>query len=159
MSQDEWPQVMLWSLHLGKFRTSTGLQSVRSRCWCNALINWAMKPLMMTPQITSSHNQWLHSSVGRWRALQRHLEVTARNPVEVLNFSGFSKQLLKLRANTARIIASHDFISAFQYMIHFINIISSLTGLFGAFSGALLLLTSCQFINIFHCWWNGSRCH
>ena len=34
-----------------------------------------------------------------------------------------------------------------------------LTGLFGEFSVVLLLLTSRRFINIFHCWLNGSLSH
>ena len=50
----------------------------------------------------------------------RYREVTGSNSVEVLNFSGFSSQLLKFASITARIIALLDFISAFQYVIHFI---------------------------------------
>ena len=45
------------------------------------------------PQMTSSHHMWLHSLVG-----QSHPKVPGLNPVEVLNFSGFSKQLLKLHS-------------------------------------------------------------
>ena len=38
----------------------------------------------MTPQLTCSQRQWLHSSVGK--ASHRYREVTGSNPVEVLNF-------------------------------------------------------------------------
>ena len=41
-------------------------------------------------------------------------------PAKVLNFSGFSTQLLKIEFITARIIALLDFMTTVQYMIHFI---------------------------------------
>ena len=65
----------------------------------------------MNPQLTCSQRQWLHSSVGR--ASHRYCKVTGSNPVKVLNvfFSGFLKQLHKLRF-TATIIPSFHFISA-----------------------------------------------
>ena len=46
------------------------------------------------------------------RASQRNREVTGSNPVEVLNFSGFSTQIAKIAFITAKIIASLDFTSA-----------------------------------------------
>ena len=63
----------------------------------------------LNPQMTSSH-LWFHSSVGL-RALHHHCEVTGSNLIEVLNFSVFSTQLLKIVFKTERIIASLDIIS------------------------------------------------
>ena len=48
-------------------------------------------------------------------------QVTGSNPVKVLDFPCFSTQLLKIVFITSRIIASLDFISAVQYVIHLIN--------------------------------------
>ena len=53
------------------------------------------------------------------RAPHRHLEVTDSNPVEGLNFLRLTCAIAKIAFKTARIIASLDFISEVQYMIHF----------------------------------------
>ena len=55
------------------------------------------------------------------RASDRKREVTGSNPVEVLTFSGFYMQLLKLRS-LPRWYSLLDFKSAVNYMKHFIYI-------------------------------------
>ena len=60
---------------LEKFRTSTGIEPVTSR---------------YLPNVSGFIAQLV-------RASHRYREVTGSNAVEVPNFSGFSKQLLKLR--------------------------------------------------------------
>ena len=87
-----------------KFRTSTGFEPVTSRFRCDALTNWAMKPLTLGAchlwvlMVPSGMNQWQAPNVSSFiaqlvRASHRNREVTGSNPVEVLNFSGFSTQL------------------------------------------------------------------
>ena len=113
-------------VYLGKpeeFRTSTGFEPVTKWCRCDAgepteltariitsldlissvqcmiyfiyhFIHWFIHhSTIWTHKWTSSQYQWLHSSV---RASQQHREVTGSNPVEVLNLSSISSQLLKL---------------------------------------------------------------
>ena len=121
-------QVKLWSSQLWtqlleepeKFRTLTGFEPVTSRFRCDALTNWAMKPLTLGAGhlwvliLPWGMNQWTKWYI-KWiiyklpapnvsgfiaqlvTASHRYREVTGSNPVEVLNVSGFSKQLLKLR--------------------------------------------------------------
>ena len=86
-----------------KFRTSTGFEPVTSRFRCDALTNWAMKPLTLSVATVSGFIAQLV------RASHRNREVTGSNPVEVLNFSGFSTQLQKIALITAKIIASFDY--------------------------------------------------
>ena len=94
-----------------KFRTSTGFEPVTSRFRYDALTNWAMKPLTLGAghlwvlMVPWGMNQWWNGiwnesymNCGyeiKWsydlRSYER--EVTGSNPVEVLNFSGFSTQL------------------------------------------------------------------
>ena len=61
-----------------KVRTSTGFEPVTSRNRCDALTSGFIAQLV--------------------RASHRYREVTGSNPLEVLTFSGFYKQLLKLRS-------------------------------------------------------------
>ena len=70
-----------------KVRTSTGFEPVTSRYRCDAQTNWAMKPLTL-----GAGHLWVLMSP--WR-----------KDVEVLTFSGFSTQLLKIAFITAMIIA------------------------------------------------------
>ena len=43
-----------------KFRTSTGFEPMTSRCQCDAVTHWPMKPLMLgVGQLSISHNQWI----------------------------------------------------------------------------------------------------
>ena len=103
-----------------------------SRYWCDALTNWAMKPLTLGAGhlwLLMSSNEPFKSAVQymkhfiyhftsilhgltrthKWpapnvsgfiaqlvRASHRYHEVTGSNPVEVLTFSGFYTQLLKI---------------------------------------------------------------
>ena len=67
-----------------------------------AMIFAVMKPLTLGAgplDVSGFIAQWLHSFVAQLvRASHRNREVTGSNPVEVLNFSGFSTQLQKLRS-------------------------------------------------------------
>ena len=127
-----------------KFRTSTGFEPVTSRYRCDALTNWATKPLTLgaghlwVVMFPWGMNQrwndiWIGSYMNcryhfivdsfltgtlqptKWpapnvsgfvaqldRASHRYREVTGSNPVEVLQFSGFSTQLQKLRSKLRR---------------------------------------------------------
>ena len=103
-----------------KVRTSTGFEPVTSWYRRNALSNWAMKPLTL-----GARHLWVLMSPWRmdvkwcmkcfiyWtvdlsnvsgfiaqldRASHWYREVTGSDPVEVLTFSGFCSQLLKLRS-------------------------------------------------------------
>ena len=91
-----------------KVRTSTGFEPVTSRYRCDDLTNWAMTPLTL-----GTGHFWVIISPWRmdvtWymkcgfiaqlvRVSHREREVTGSNPVEVLTFSGFCSQLLKLRS-------------------------------------------------------------
>ena len=43
-----------------KFRTSTGFEPMPSRCRCDVVTHWPMKPLMLgVSQLSISHNQWI----------------------------------------------------------------------------------------------------
>ena len=139
-----WNQVRLWSSQLWaqfmqlRGEAWTGFEPVTSRFRCDALTNWAMKPLTLGAghlwvlMVPWGMNQWwngiwnesymncgyeikwgydLRIRTHKWpapnvsgfiaqlvRASHRNREVTGSNPVEVLNFSGFSTQLHKLRS-------------------------------------------------------------
>ena len=101
-----------------KFRTSTGFEPVTSQFRCDALTNWAMKPLTLGAghlwvlMVPWGMNQWWNGiwnesymNCGyeiKWSYDLRSYEsnfcncVGSSNPVEVLNFSGFPTQLQKL---------------------------------------------------------------
>ena len=118
------------------FRTSTGFEPVTSRYRCDALTNWAMKPLTLgaghlwvpiafiyDPFHISFHRWFIpHGKIGthKWpapnvsdfiaqsvRASHLYREVTGSNPVEVLNFQA-SLRNCKNCVNCA-IIASLDY--------------------------------------------------
>ena len=67
-SSPSWTQFKQLRIEAWKSQDLTGFEPVTSQYRCDALTNWAMKPL------------------------------TGSNPVEVLTFSGFYTQLLKLRS-------------------------------------------------------------
>ena len=78
-----------------KVRTWTGFEPVTSRYRCDALTNWAMKPLTVRTStgfepVTSRYRC---DALTNWA--MKPLTV-ASNPVEVLTFSGFYTQLLKI---------------------------------------------------------------
>ena len=101
------------------FRTSTGFEPMTSRYRCDALTNWAMKPLtlgaghlwvLMVPLGMKPpwNDIWNGSYMNKWpapnvcgfiaqlvRASHRNHEVTSSNP---LKFSGFFTELQKLRS-------------------------------------------------------------
>ena len=76
-----------------KFRTSTGFEPVTSRYRCDALTNWAMKPLTLgAGHLWIPMFPWGERELHLWIPMFPHrymyCEVTGSNPVEVLNFSG-----------------------------------------------------------------------
>ena len=76
--------------------------SSQSECAFNA-IHWLwLIDNWPTPKISGLIGQWV-------TAPHRHREGMGSNPVEVLNFSGFSMQLLKIAFITVKIIASLDY--------------------------------------------------
>ena len=91
----QWTQFM--QLHKEawkKFRTSTGFEPVTSRCRCDALTNWAMKPLTL-----GAGQLWVHMFPWKKPICSREF------------FSGFFTQLHKLRSLRRSFLHFH-FISA-----------------------------------------------
>ena len=93
-----------------KVRTSTGFEPVTSRYRCDALTNWMFQYMK---HFIYHFTSILHALIRthKWpapnvsgviaqlvRASHQYREVTGSNPVEVLTFSGFCSQLLKLRS-------------------------------------------------------------
>ena len=85
-----------WRTLKNQLRSSTGFEPVTSRCRCDVLTKWALKPLVLR-----ASRLWVFSLLYT---------------------------ISKIAFITARIIASLDFISAVQYMIHFILEIISFVG-------------------------------
>ena len=74
----------------------------------------------LNSQMKTFQRQWFIAQLIR--ASHRYREVTGSNPVELLPFSGFYTQLLKLRLLHCDDRSSLDFKSAVQCMKHFIYI-------------------------------------
>ena len=79
-----------------KVRTSTGFEPVTSRYRCDALANWAMHDATDVGSWSFvSSNKPVHNCDDHAPVSRGHGFI---NPVEVLTFSGFFMQLLKLRS-------------------------------------------------------------
>ena len=93
-------------------------------------VKWYMKCKHFKENYTILHglirtHKWPTSNVSGLiaqlvRASHRYREVTGSNPVEILTFSGFCSQLLKLRSINCDDHGLLDFEPAVQYMQHFI---------------------------------------
>ena len=155
-----WNQVKLWSSQLRtqfyncvekpeKFRSSTGFEPVTSRFRCDALTNWAMKPLTLAhirssydsfhipfhhwfiPHGTIRTHKWPAPNVSGFiaqlvRASHRNREVTGSNPVEVLNFQAY----LRNCKNCVRNCEDHSF-TWFCDLVSCFNLCEALTLLIG----------------------------
>ena len=80
-----WP----FDLHLNQIQnchtTFVIIKVLETKCGTTKILLHSFLSLEnMNPQLTCSHCQWLHSSVGR--ASHRYREIMGSNPVEVLNF-------------------------------------------------------------------------
>ena len=80
-----WP----FDLHLNQIQnchtTFDIIKVLETKCGTTKILLHSFLSLEnMNPQLTCSHCQWRHSSVGR--ASHRYREIMGSNPVEVLNF-------------------------------------------------------------------------